>query len=467
MLKRILNNIVFRNFSYLTIGMVISQLISLITILKLTTILSPGDYGLYTFLIAQGMLLTKIGDLGNSNIIIRSIARDSSRTNDLLFNGAILRTLAIIVLFLIYMGYNYFLGSLTQENLFLIFVFTLISCFSKLFELVFLGNQKMFPSSIINLGYSIIWFGIVFFLPSIGIDVIIIFLLYIIINFVKLVLYLVSLKHHKLLVGRVRNFRNSSKQIIKESWPYFVLILIMLPLTSFSNNFLDINSTKEQIGYFNLSERLIGPLSLIITMMLTAVFPNLSALWIKDKAKFHNYLSKGFRVFMLISMVFCFLFTMFAKDVVDLLFPKSYLPAVAVCQLQVWYLFLTSIDSLVGVVLGAANKEKLILRFGIMYFLVCTPALYYGSKYGALGLSFSYVVSFGVCLVYVWIIFKKSLNIKIRNDGFIWLLALSLFVISYLFSASLDLTYKLMLSIILIGSISGYLFIQNKPLLKL
>ncbi|HET8962746.1 MAG TPA: lipid II flippase MurJ, partial [Chitinophagales bacterium] len=328
-------------------------------------------------------------------------------------------------------------------------------------------NQKMFPSSIINLGYSIIWFGIVFFLPSVGIEVNIIFLLYILINFVKFILYWASLKHHKLLVGHIKNFRTSSKQIVKESWPYFVLILIMLPLTSLSNNFLDINSTKEQIGYFNLSERLIGPLSLLITMMLTAIFPNLSALWVNDKAKFHNYLSKGFKIFMLVSMIFCFLFTMFAKEVVDLLFPKSYLPAVAVCQIQVWFLFLTSIDSLLGVVLGAANKEKLILRFGILYFMVCTPALYYGSNYGALGLSLSYVISFGSCLLYVWIIFKKSLNIKIRNDGYIWLLAFGLFGISNLFSASLDLTYKLMLSMILIGSILGYFFIRNKPLLEL
>src|SRR5690606_26179434 len=106
MIKKILNNVVFKNFSYLTIGTVIAQLISLVTVLKITNILNPDDYGLFTFLIAQGLLLLKIGDLGNRNIVIRTIARDPTQTNDLLVNGAILRVIALFILFVFYFIYN-------------------------------------------------------------------------------------------------------------------------------------------------------------------------------------------------------------------------------------------------------------------------------------------------------------------------------------------------------------------------
>lgn len=458
MVKSILKNIVFKNFSYLTISTVISQLIALVTILKITSILNPNDYGLYTFLIAQGTLLLKIGDLGNRNIVIRTISREPKQTNDLLVNGGIVRSLAIILLFLVYLVYNHFLGSLSSEHLLLIFIFTLVSCFSGLFELVFMGNQKMFPSSLINLGYSIIWFLIVFFLPNRVMDITLIFILFIVVNFIKAGLFLFFLRYHKLLIGPVQNFVVSTKQLFKESWPYFVMILIMLPLTSLSNNFLDINSNNQQIGYFNLSQRLIGPLSLVITMMLTAVFPNLSALWVKDKVKFKNYLSNGFRFFMLASIIFCFLFTLFAQELVIYLFPSEYLPAVAVCQIQVWYLFLTSIDSLIGVVLGAANMEKLILRFGILYFFICSPALYYGSHYGALGLSYSYVISFGCCLVYVWFTFNKTLQLEIKHNGILWALGLGLFAISYFLPTNTTLVHKLLLSTLILLVLGSYLF---------
>src|SRR5690606_21728021 len=283
MIKKILGNIVFKNFSYLTIGTVLAQLISLITVLKITNILNPEDYGLFTFLIAQGLLLLKIGDLGNRNIIIRTIARDPSQTNDLLVNGAILRVLALFGLFVIYTVYNQFLGSLSFNNLLLIFVFSFINCFSNLFELIFHGNQKMLPSAIINLTFSLIWFTIVFFFLEQGESITFIFFLYILTTLMKGSLYLLFIKYYKLFAGSVQSFKVSSKKIMNESWPYFVMILILLPLTSLANNFLDINSNNEEIGYFNLSERLLGPISLVAGMSLSAIFPNLSEMWGQNK----------------------------------------------------------------------------------------------------------------------------------------------------------------------------------------
>lgn len=456
MLRKLLGSIVFKNFSYLTIGTVIAQLISLITVLKITNILNPDDYGLFTFLIAQGMLLLRIGDLGNSNIVIRTIARDPSRTNDLLVNGAILRVLALIVLFFLYSVYNQYFGSLSFNNLLLIFIFSLLSCFTNLFELIFHGNQKMLPSAIINLIYSVLWFAIVFFVLKKGVSITLIFFLYISITLLKGILYLVFIKYYKLFEGSVQGFKVSSKQLMKESWPYFAMIIILLPLTSLANNFLDINSTKDEIGYFNLSERLLGPISLVVGMSLTAIFPNLSAMWSKNNEKFHRYLSIGFGVYMLVSMIICFIFTLFSKEIIILLFPDSYLPAIKVSQMQVWYLFFTSVDSLVGVVLGAANREKLILRFSVVYFLICTPVLFYSSSFGALGISYGYVISYGLSLIYVWFTFKKSLKIKIQYDAPIWILAIVLFIISYYLTSETSLGYKVIICVTVLGLLIPY-----------
>ena len=462
---KIFSNIIFKNFSYLTLGAVISQLLSLITILKITSILETVDYGLFTFLIAQGMLLLRIGDLGNRNIVIRTIARNPESANDMLVNGAIIRALALTILFGIYIVYNNFLGHLSGESLFLIFAFSLINSFSNLLELIFHGNQKMLPSALVNLSYSVLWFIIVFFLIDRGAEVDVIFMFYIGISCLKAILLFFFLKNQKLLVGKVQSFMRSSRQLVKESWPYFVMILILLPLTSLSNNFLDINSTTDQIGYFNLAQRLIGPISLVVGMSLSALFPNLSSLWSKDRKKFHQFLSKGFGLFMIVSMVICFLFTVFSKEVVTLLFPTRYTPAIEVCQMQIWYLFLTSVDSLIGVVLGAANKEKLILRFSIIYFLICTPSLFYGSYYGALGLAYGYVFSYGICLIYVWRTFKKSLNIKIKYDQIVWLLAAALFIISYFLSVDAGTLLKVGICMTIVTGICVYTYKIYKPLL--
>lgn len=465
MIKKLLGNIVFKNFSYLTIGTIIAQLISLITVLKITNILDPDDYGLFTFLIAQGLLLIRIGDLGNRNIIIRTIAKNPSKTNDLLFNGAILRILALIILFSIYSIYNYNFGNLSFHNLILIYIFSFLSCFSNLFELIFHGNQKMLPSAIINLVYSITWFIIVFYILKRGTSITFIFLLYISITLVKGILYLVFINYYKLFMGRVQSFKVSSRQIMKESWPYFAMLLILLPLTDLANNFLDINSTNNEIGYFNLSERLLGPMYLVIGMSLSAIFPNLSAMWNDNREKFYKYLSNGFGAYMLVSIIICFVFTLFSKEIIILLFPDGYLPAIKVSQMKIWYLFFMSVDSLLGVFLGAANREKLILRFSIIYFLLCTPSLFFSSSFGALGISYGYVISYGIGLIYVWITFKKSFKIKIKYDFAIWLIALILFIISYYITSGTSFFYKLLICFIVLGILIPYSIKIYKPLL--
>lgn len=457
MLKQILRHKVFKNFSYLTIGTVLAQVISLLTILKITHILVPSEYGVFSFLMVQGTLILTLGDFGVRNIVIRTIARDPKTTNDLIVNGTILRSIALVILILLYIVYNYFLGSLSVTQMALIFVYAFINCISNLFENAFLGNQKMLPSSLINLVYSILWFAAVYVLPANKLNVDNLFDIFLVVNAIKALLFFVFLRYQKLLVGKVENFWISSKKLVKESWPYFVLVLLMMPFSMLSNNFLDLNSTSEQIGYFNLSQKLIGPVSLLIDIGLAAIFPNLSSLWVKDKDQFGKYVSIGFKYFMLLALILCFLFTLFAGDVVRLLFTAKYIPAIKVSQLQIWYLFLTTVDSLMGTILGAVNKEKTILKFGIYKALFCTPFLYYGSKFGALGLSYGYVASLAFFQIYLWVGFKKAMNIPLKQIEILWFSSVVLFAISYFVHQDNTFILRVVIALFAIGATFAYI----------
>lgn len=457
MLKQILQHKVFKNFSYLTIGTVLAQVISLLTILKITHILVPSEYGVFSFLMVQGTLILTLGDFGVRNIVIRTIARDPKTTNDLIVNGTILRSIALVVLIVLYIAYNYFFGHLSVFQMALIFIYAFINCISNLFENAFLGNQKMLPSSLINLAYSIIWFGSIYVLPANKINVDSLFYIFLIVNAIKALLFFICLKYQKLLVGKVENFWISSKKLVKESWPYFVLVLLMMPFSMLSNNFLDRNSTSEQIGYFNLSQKLIGPVSLLIDIGLAAIFPNLSSLWVKDKDQFAKYVSIGFKYFMLLALILCFLFTLFAGDVVRLLFTAKYIPAIKVSQLQIWYLFLTTVDSLMGTILGSVNKEKVILKFGIYKALFCTPFLFYGSMFGALGLSYGYVASLAFFQIYLWLGFKKAMNIPLKQIETLWLSSVVLFGVSYFVHQDNTFILRVIIALLVIGATFAYI----------
>jgi O-antigen/teichoic acid export membrane protein len=154
---------------------------------------------------------------------------------------------------------------------------------------------------------------------------------------------------------------------------------------------------------------------------------------------------------MLLALVLCFLFTLFARNVVQLLFTAKYLPAIRVSELQIWYLFLTTVDSLIGTILGAINKEKTILRFGIYKALFCTPFLYFGSMYGALGLSYGYVVSLAFFQIYLWNGFKKAINIKIQQIEVLWFSSIALFTVSYFIQTDNTFLLRIIISFFVVG----------------
>lgn len=455
---KILHNKIFKNFSYLTVGNALSQLVSLFAILKVTQILSPDDYGLFSFLSVQGLLILTISGLGIKNIAIRTVARDPLQAKDIVVNGIILKGVAIVIVSLLYAVYNYFLGKLTTEHLFLISFFALFSVLFDSFQEIFYGREKMFIPSLINLIYSFFWLAAVYLIPPEHFTATILFYIFLLLNGAKSILCYIFLRQQKILIGRVNELRKTSRVLLRQSWPYFGLILILLPFTIFSNNFLDINSTLDEVGYFNLSQKLIGPISMVIDLGLIAIFPNISALWIKDKEKFYNYVTIGFKYFMILSLLLCFLFTMFAGEVITLLFSEKYKPAIPVSQLQIWYLFLASVDSLIGTILGAINREKLIFKFGLVKAIFCTPFLYYGSTFGALGLSYGYVLSVAVFMIYLWFMFLKYVKVRISQSGILWASAVVVFLLSYFVSSEWSFINKLALSGVVVGITSVFIF---------
>lgn len=408
---------------------------------------------------SQSILLVTIGDLGIRNVLIRSIARDPSRTNDLMVNGAILRVVGVSMVMLFYIAYNYYLGSFGNTQLLLVFGFALTSCFANLFETVFLGNQKMLSPTLVNIMTSSLWFLIVLLLPSSIMTPVLLFEVYLFIHLIKVMVLWGALKFFKLFLGEVKNFWLSTRQMLSESWPFFLQVLLLIPITTLSNNFLDINSTQEEIGYFNLSDKLMGPVTLVIGFALSALFPDLSHLWASNEQKFYTYISLGFKFFLLSALLMCFLFSLFSQEIVVLLFTEAYLPAVKVCQLQVWYIFLMSVNSLIGIILVSANKEKLFLYVGIINTLIAVPFLYYGSKFGAVGLSYGYLLSFTIFEVYLWWRFKrafKSLNLK--NDTYVWMFAAFLFLASYLFPPDISVFYRIVFAFFITAGTSYYIF---------
>jgi len=453
LLQNIFKSKVFKNFSYLTIGSIISQALLLVTVLRITKFLSPSEYGNYTFILSQGMLFHAISDLGIKSTTIRAIARDSENTNNYIVNGAILRLLTLLLFFIIYGTYNNFLGSLDNTGLSLVFIYGMVYSFFYLLEYVFLGYQKMLYPSIIKILHSSVWFLIIMFLPQSYFSVNSLLGIFLVISFFQVILLFVKVRKEQFLKGKVTNFIKGSKEMLLESWPYITLMFLNLPFSHFANNFLDINSSSEEIGFFNLSKKLLGPVEIIITFSLTALFPNISQMFVKDKDKFLDLVKKGVVAFVLGIGILSFIFSLFSKEAILLLFSEQYLSTIKVVQLQVWFTFFHGINHLIAIIFGASNFEKKLFHLSLINCIISTPMLFIGSYYGAIGLSYGFVISFAIFEIYVWMQLKKTLNIQFKDDLKIWSIIVILFSISFFLPFDTPISLKFIIALVFLSSL--------------
>jgi len=234
----------------------------------------------------------------------------------------------------------------------------------------------------------------------------------------------------------------------------------MIPVQQFYNIYLELNSNVEEIGFFNLARKLLTPVQMVLTYAVLAAFPSLSTLWIEDKDKFLKLITNGFQYFLIIGMTMAFLFNLFIKEIVIILFSPEYLPAVKVTQMQVWYTLLMSVNLTISTVFGSVNKEKLIFKLAVINGFISIPMLYYGSYYGAYGLSIAYVLSFAIMEVIVWRSFTNILKIRIKKEVICWFMIIGLFLISTFLVSYISLLIKILISILMLTAIVYY-FIRN------
>jgi len=464
-LKDVLAHKFIKNFSYLTIGSILGQLMSLLAIYKLTRLINPEYYGIYTYLISQGLLLVRVSSFGNNSIVVREISRNISITKTVFTSTLIYRLIIIFGSSILYIIYDAFFGNLTQNQIGLLIIFAIISSITYIFEWAFTGQQKLQTVAYVNLAGNIVWLMSVLFFVTENSSPTHIYFLYLLSFLLKVILYLIFSVVNKIFENQqLKEIWKEGFRINKISWPYFVMILLLLPMSNLDNNFLDLNSTNSEIGFFNLAKRLIGPLSLMNTMLITAIFPNISSIWFSNREKFLKILSNGFPVFILVGGLVCFSFSIFCEELIRLLFDDEYLAAIAVCQIQVWYFLFFSIDFLMGTFLGASNHEKTVLKFAFIYFVVCAPAMYFGSYYGAIGISIALLASFVASMFFTWRMFKRKVQLKMKASQNSFILIFALIAISFLITHvyHLNIIYKIIFFVILGFYISVKAFKQFK-----
>jgi O-antigen/teichoic acid export membrane protein len=209
-----------------------------------------------------------------------------------------------------------------------------------------------------------------------------------------------------------------------------------------------------EVGYFNVSNKLLSPLSIVINTALVTLFPHFSQLYINDKAGFYYQIKKAFILFTIIGIFGAFCVTLFRSEVVNILFGEAYSKSSLVMSYQCWFLVLnTGLLSLISNLLGAMDKQRTLSKITIVGSIISVPVLWYGSKFGAENLSLAYLIFNLFQFSYCWIFLVRFSEKNLNTAFFIRLIAgfLLFMLVSLLLPPSLSIIIRIVVFVITCG----------------
>lgn len=155
--NKTLRQTVFKNTFWLILAEAIESVVSFAVIVWLARYLGPEEYGQWTFVMSFIAIFAAFCDIGLSVVAVRRIARDNSKTGEVIDNILFIKFILSIFIFIIIIASSFFLGNRGDSILIYILAgYTIINNFNIFFRTVFQGNQKMQYESVVRISQSLI-----------------------------------------------------------------------------------------------------------------------------------------------------------------------------------------------------------------------------------------------------------------------------------------------------------------------
>lgn len=467
MLDRLLGNRILKNFSVLTGTNIVVQILSVLSSIRLARLLQPERYGFFNLVLILSGLFLIVASYGLKPVIIRYVARNKSESGNVFRISNQIRLVSTTAAVAGLLIYNYTISSDKLSSWFLILL-SLSIVFQSLWESIesiAFGNEHMEPSGYINLGFTCLWVLSVYLVPQKNFVVEVLLLVYVIIQFLKSAIFYIWLRI-KILKGTDKNVVKpvgGHKFFIVQSNYYFILAIFTAIQTQVPVVLLNHNSTLDQVGIFNLGNRILGPLQMVILTALTALYPSFARLAFENKELFSKRVKMLLNILIIIGIWGCICFTLFSREVVILLYGNEYLSSVKVILVQCWFTLLFGIFCTIGTVLNSFDKQNLLAVLSGIYGVLSFPVFYYGAKYGAIGLAWAFVAAAYINMTYHWVIFRKILSPFITFSYSVKLF--SILIIASLVSLFVPINFNIFIKIligILVSLGVGYYLVRKE-----
>ncbi|MEA3499550.1 MAG: flippase [Candidatus Marinimicrobia bacterium] len=387
--KKLLKHRTFKNTSYLTIGGMFSQLISLIGAFYIPRLLGPEKYGIFQIVVSYIGIFTFLTFSGVNKIILRECSRNLDKAKEIIEsiigfkNLCAIFAIIISVIVLVFMDYD----EITKIYI-AIFSFTLlIKGLNSSISIIYQAYEKMKPIAYFQIFQSllIVPLSIIFLKLGYGVLALIIIQL-----FTSILILIVNYKYSKKFVKfNIFSKVKIIKAYLKQGFTFSLLGFFNTLSGKIDIFMLSILTTPENVGIYALAYRIVQKGLIIRKPISASLFPYYTKKYEKEPVRIKK-LIKHTMIIIIPSILIIIVVLLSSKFVITTIVGNEFIESAKILNVLICYLVVNYAVIPWGLALQTTNNEKTLFYIVIVKgALNITLNLVFYNLYGIIGIAYS------------------------------------------------------------------------------
>ncbi len=397
---------VLKNSFFILLARGIQLLSAFVVAIAVARYLSITQYGEYSFLVAFVSSIMALAYFGIQQILIREIAMGGASAARVLGAAVKLRMLLSLVAatIIVVSLFSMKLPRMLIEAGLIAVVSEFCLSFSMLSKALFQALEKMIYAPLVSILYSVVLLAGVAAVISFHLGFLWLFSALALANFAQLVTASVILSR-KFVLPLFSVERDMFRRFFKDSLVIGVGIFFYQNLFKINVLMLRWVGSINDVSYFSAPHNLIVQLQVVPLALTTAIFPVFSRLIATDRKRMIAIYEKIFRVMFIASAFAAVMLSLFAREIIMLMFSSKFEQSVAALAIVSWAVIPLTLDMLLNGVLIAMNKQKYsVIYAGVTIALNFLASLLFIPRYGFIAASYIAVLSYALlflCTQYI------------------------------------------------------------------
>jgi O-antigen/teichoic acid export membrane protein len=404
-----------KNTTVLLISQIISYILAFFYTIYTARYLGASGFGIISFALALGAILSIFTELGLSTLTVREVSRDKSLANKYIGNTLALKlilssiTLVSMVLVVTLLHYP-------PQFAAVIYYITLsfvVGAFTSIFYSVFQAYEKMEYQSVGQIINSIMMFSGILLIITYQLSIENFGLIYLIASIVSLIYGVIvcvwkfvlpkieiDLGLWKSILPKIEIDLNLWRFLIIEAIPLTISSVFLLIAFRVDTILLSIINGNEAVGLYNAAFSLMTALMFVPFVYVSAIFPILSRLNVSSKELLKYSYETSFKYLLILGLPIAVGTTLLANPIILLIYKSGFTQSIVALQILIWSIPIIFINYILGTAINSINKQRETVKTTfIAMFLNIVLNIYLLPKYGLIAACFITVLTELTCFM--------------------------------------------------------------------